>query len=915
MLLGRGPEVARIDRALAWARLGRSSALVIRGEPGIGKTALLHHAATEAHGMRVLSARGVEFEADVPFAGLHQLLLPALPALDRLASAGAGALRSALGLGERVDSDRLVIGATTLALLTALADTPLLILLDDAHWLDRASAETIGFAARRMVADQVALLIAIREGEPSPLLEAGLEEVTLGGLDPGSAAEVLCRAASGPVAVEVVRRLVEAAGGNPLALVEMASEADRFDAVAEYAPLPVPIATTVERAYLRRAVEVSAAARTVLLLVAASGSAGVELVRTAAAGLSLPRDAVEEAEAAAGLVALRGRSIEFVHPLAAAAVYHAASPADRRTAHRALAAAMSGRETADRRAWHLAAAAEGADERTANELDGAARRAMVRTGHAEAAAGFEEAARLSPDPGLRARRLFAAAENAWLAGQAERAAALLAGARSDAGDPWLQVEIEALDGHMALGQGAVEEGYRMLQRAAAGMVGRDRLRSIQLLADASLSGLGAGRVADMLAAGRRALDLLRPDDPPAGAIAAHTAYGCAAVLAALGDEGPRHLRAAEELFRGIELGGDPLMLMCAGNVGLYLREAGAGHELLDRAHAGARSHAPAAALPLVLFHLARDLATTDQWAASRAHYEEGARLARDTNQHIWLAGLLAGLTQVDALEGRSTELLAHAAEADALADRFRLEFFRAWTVAARALYELGGGQAAAALEHLTRLRAIHVELGIRDPDIDPAPDLAEVNVRLGNHAVAEAEARAFQESARTKGQPFALARAERALGLVAPEPEFAAHFEAALALHARTRDTFDTARTNLSYGERLRRTRRRGDARRHLADALAAFDRLGATPWSRRALVELGAGDASGGGRDESVRHRLTPQEVQVALALAQGRTIREAAAKLFLSPKTVEYHLRNVYDKLEIRSREELRAAMGGTA
>jgi DNA-binding CsgD family transcriptional regulator len=914
MLLGRGREVDRIDSALAGARLGRSSALVVRGEPGIGKTALLRYAAAEAGEMRMLSARGVEFEADVPFAGLHQLLLPALPALDRLPPANAGALRSALGLGERLDGDRLLIGAATLALLTAWAETPLLILLDDAHWLDRASAETIGFAARRLLADPIALLIAIRDGEASPLLEAGLEEMALSGLDPESATQLLRSVAPRQLAVEVASRLVHATAGNPLALVEMAADADRFDAVVGYAPLPVPIATTVERTYLRRAAEVSGSARIVLLLVAASGSAGVELVRRAAAELDLSRASVEEAEAAAGLVTLRGRSVEFVHPLAAAAVYHAASPAERRTAHRALAAAMSGPETADRRAWHLAAAAEGPDEQTANELDAAAARARSRTGHAEAAAGYEEAARLSPAPGARARRLFAAAENAWLGGQAERASTLLAEARSAARDPWLSVEIDSLEGHIALGQGAVADGYRMLQHAAGQMAERERSRAIQLLAGASLTGLGAGRLADMLAAAGRALELLRAGDSPIDTIAAHTAYGCAAVLAALGDEGPAHLHTAEELFRGVELGADPLLMTCACNVGLFLREAEAGRGLLERAHARARADAPAAALPLVLFYLGRDLATTDQWGAARAHYEEGARLARDTNQHNWLAGLLAGLSQVDAVEGRSAELDAHGAEVEALADRYQLEFFRAWVVAARALDALGRGLAGAALDQLTRLRLIHVELGIHDPDVDPAPDLAEVNVRLGNHEVAASEAGTYRGAARTKGQPFALARAERALGLVAPEDVFAAHFEAALAHHARTRDTFDTARTKLSYGERLRRARRPGEARRHLADALAAFDRLGASPWSQRALAELGASGAAGGRRDESVRHRLTPQELQIALALAQGRTTREAAAKLFLSPKTVEYHLRNVYDKLEIRSRDELRDIMGGT-
>jgi hypothetical protein len=240
-------------------------------------------------------------------------------------------------------------------------------------------------------------------------------------------------------------------------------------------------------------------------------------------------------------------------------------------------------------------------------------------------------------------------------------------------------------------------------------------------------------------------------------------------MAALGDVGPRHLRAAEEFFQGAELGGNPLLIVCAGVVGLFLREAEAGRDLLARAHAAARADAPAAALPQVLYYLGRDLATTDRWEAARAHFEEGARLARETNQQGWLAGLLAALTQLDTLEGRSSELEARATEVEELADRYQLELFRAWMVGARALHELAAGQAGAAVDLLTRLRAIHLELGVQDPDIDPAPDLVEVNVRLGNHDIAAVEAHRFEGVARQKGQPFALARAERALGLVAPD--------------------------------------------------------------------------------------------------------------------------------------------------
>lgn len=542
-------------------------------------------------------------------------------------------------------------------------------------------------------------------------------------------------------------------------------------------------------------------------------------------------------------------------------------------------------------------------------------RAEARTAYATASAGYEEAARLSPEASSRARRVFAAAQSAWLGAQAERAVALLSEARARAGASPLRVEIEALAGQIALEQGALEDGYRMVDSAASGLVAMDRVRAIHLLGRASLMGFGAGRLDNMLTTARRALELLQPGDPASAAIAAHTAVGCAAVLAAIGDEGPRHLRAAEERLRQSDLEADPLLALCAVSVGLFLREADAGRELLERAHSHARAQAPAAALPLVLFYLGRDLATTDRWSAARAHYEESLRLARDTAQHNWLAGALAGLSQLDALEGRAAELDQHAVEVEALADRYQMQLFRAWTVAARALQELGQGTAHAALDQFGRLRALYAQMGIRDPDVDPAPDEVEVHVRLGHLEAAAAEAARLEALARTKGQPFALARAERARGLVAPETAFSAHFEEALAHHARTSDTFEMARTKLCYGERLRRSRRRSEARRHLADALEAFDRLGAVPWSRRALAELGAGGASAGRRDESVRHRLTPQELQIALALARGQSTREAAAMLFLSPKTVEYHLRNVYDKLEIRSRDELRAVMADPA
>src|ERR1700693_6213792 len=299
MLLGRDTELRAIDQALAAARVGKSSRLLIRGEPGIGKTALLEYAVGQAATMRVLTARGVEFEADVPFSGLHELLQPTLGLLDRLPPIHASSLRSSLGLGPRIEADRLIIGAAALGLISVYAEEgPLLITVDDAQWLARASSEAIGFAARRLFADPVAVLIAVREGDDSPLLAAGMPELGLSGLDEASVTTLLERAARGHVSNDVALWMLNATGGNPLALLELGHDAPQMSASPHD---NLPVATSVERSYLRRAAGLSNGARRVLLVVAASGTPEVGLVQRAAAELGLDRSNIEEAEAATGL--------------------------------------------------------------------------------------------------------------------------------------------------------------------------------------------------------------------------------------------------------------------------------------------------------------------------------------------------------------------------------------------------------------------------------------------------------------------------------------------------------------------------------------------------------------------------------------------------------------------------------------
>ncbi|HEY8622306.1 MAG TPA: LuxR C-terminal-related transcriptional regulator, partial [Casimicrobiaceae bacterium] len=673
-----------------------------------------------------------------------------------------------------------------------------------------------------------------------------------------------------------------------------------------------PIATSVERAYLRRAEGLSEGARRVLLVMAASGTPKLGLVQRSAAALGLKHSDVEQAEAARGLVAQLADRIGFVHPLARAAIYHSASPADRRATHKALADVMTDPDDIDRRAWHLAAAASGWDPAAATALEGTARRAHESTGYAASASAWTESARLTEQLELRATRLFNAAENAWLGGRAEEAVDWLDTARKLAQELELRVDIDSLSGHIAMRRGSVGEGYRALVGAADAIETVDRLKAIRILADAALSTFGAGHPSDTLAAARKALDLVRPTDPAECGVFAHVAFGALAILAGHGSDGPKHLHLSVGLFEQVPTdSADPLVLLCAGIAGTFLREAEAGRDLLDRALVQAREHAPTAALPAVLFFLGRDAAATDRWPLARAHYEEAARVARETTQFTWLAGSVAGLAWLDALEGRADECRAHAAEALELAEQYGMGFYKAWSMIALGQLELGLGRPEIALGHLLSCEALLVEISINDPDLSQAPDIVDALVRLGRLDEAREASDGYQPIAEAKGQPFSLARAARARALLAVDESYVEQYKAAFRYHEGTPDVFERARTHLYYGERLRRTRHRVDARRQLREALKAFDQLGAAPWAERAMTELQASGETARVRDDTSRQQLTPQELQVALMLAEGTTTREAAARLYLSPKTVEYHLRHVYDKLEIRSREELRTVV----
>jgi DNA-binding CsgD family transcriptional regulator len=897
MLVGREQERLALDRLLAEAREGASGVLVLVGEPGIGKTALLEHAAERARGMRVLRARGIESEAEVPFAGLAELLRPALAALDRIPAPQASALAGALALGPASKRDRFAVGAATLSLLTAFAEEePLALLIDDAHVLDGSSAEALLFAARRLLADPIAVLITARKGEPSLLDGAGLRVIHLGGLDRASAAALL----GGQLAAEAVQRMHLATAGNPLALLELAPEAERLAALPEGAP--VPLSARITAAFSRRFVQLPSDSRRALLLASVSDDGDLALL--VAAGLD--PDALRPAEEA-GLVSLEEGRVQFVHPLARSAVYAAARPSERRAAHGAIAAVLPDRDV-DRRAWHLAAASVGPNAQAASALEHAGERALERSAFSVASSAFERGARLAAGEGVRSRMLLEAAEAAWLAGASRRTLELAEAARARNLEPRLAARIDELRGHVAMRLGPVMDGYALAVAAAENVAAAEPEQAVLLLAEAAHACFYAGATEEMVSAGERAVALSQQAGSRRAAFFGSMARGMAYVAAGRGDQGAVDIRAAIAILEhSDELQDDPRLLAWGAFGPMYLREDG-GRELIDRAFDRAREQAAVGALPLLLAYLARDQATSDQWHAAEVSFDEAIRLGRETGQRTELVVALAGLAQLEARQGREISCRAHAAEAAELCEELGMPYHRAWTLQALGDLELALGRPEAAVPHYEAQAGLLERSGIADVDVQPAPELVECKLRLGRPEEAASRAERFIAHAEAKGQPWALARAWRCRGLLALEAgELEDAFERALALHARTPDGFESARTRLAYGARLRRGRQRVRAREQLRTAMASFESLGAPAWADQAAAELAASGEKARRRDVSTLDELTPQELQIATLVGNGKTTREAAAAIFLSPKTVEYHLGHVYRKLNIHSREEL--------
>jgi DNA-binding CsgD family transcriptional regulator len=907
MLLGRGPELEQIGRLVADARDGHGRALLIAGEPGMGKTSLLAEAVALAGDLRVIEAEAVEAEANLPYALLGETVAPFLSLLPELPQPQGNAIRAALALGPspRVAGDRFATCAAFLSLLTRAAERePLLVVVDDAQWLDSPSAECLAYAARRLAGTRVALLAASRPiGEGHLLGSNVLERLDLSGLG-SEDARALLRASTPEATSSVVDSLLEMAAGNPLALRELPAQLTEDQRLGR-APIDhVPVAgAALLEAFESRLAALGPDDRAAVVVASAAVDRELAPVVGACRDLGIETSALERAETAGVLIIGEGR-IAFMHPLLKAVAYERTTPAERRRAHGALARHCD----LDPRAWHLAAATVGPDDEVADLLDGAARRAIARGAHSVAADALQRAAGFSEDPGTRSRRLYGAALAAAIGGAYDRCAALLE-PLTEIDDPLLRANIRHTLAVVTMTGGirVAPDAHARLQDEAELILPIDPAAAAAMLADVALLAGVSGRVSAGVPAARRAAAVLPESASPMIRCRVHALHGIA--MALTGESGAREsFDEAGRLLAGI----DSLSPGTQSAVlGLHARVC-TGQERALRAEIAR------------LLELAREtdtfglrpylLAVSADVAYRVGDWEQAGRqstsvtLAEEYGQRGILPFCLAVSGRLRAARGETAQARAELERGIAIAQEVGSVMVIDWGRAALGFLELGIGRAEAAIAELEQVEASAAESGLEDPTFVPwAPDLVEAYLRAGRAADAELASASLSKRAERAGAALPLALAARCLGLV-EEAGFEAHFDEALAQHGRTDAPFEAARTLLAYGSRLHRARRRVDGRKRLRAALEIFEQLGARPWIERTEAELRAAGAI--HRDPIADpDQLSAQEVRVAMAVAEGATNKQVAAGLFLSPKTIDFHLSRVYRKLGIHSRTELAA------
>jgi len=904
MLMDRVVETGALDRLLAAVRDGLSGVLVLRGEPGIGKTALLEAAVGRAGDMQVARVVGVESEIDLGFAGLHQLLIPFLGGLQRLPVPQREALESAFGLMVGPPPDRFLVGLATLTLITdAAAERPVLGVIDDAQWLDRVSIEVLGFVARRLYADRVGMLFAVRgEGEERTVALEGLSVLTVGALAAEAAGELLAASAGRPVDPRVGDRIVAETGGNPLALVEFAGEltAEELSGAAALTR-PLRFGRRLEELYLSRVRTLPAGAQMLLLLAAADQLGEPGKIWEAAAQLGVDPETAE-LPAVERLVSWTPR-VQFRHPLMRSAAYYAAPAAARRRAHEALAAASDPERDPDRRAWHLAEAASSPDEQVAAELERSADRARGRGGWASGAAFLERAAELTPGPGRRAQRLLQAAEARLVAGEAPAARVLLERAAPHLEDPLARARARRLEGLALYAAGKLSEATAVLLDAAQMIEPYDT----RLARDTLLDAFGAARFSPQFGAATaevlRAVRSAPRVEGPQVTLADLLVDGFAAVGEHRYEAGAELLRQAiaplaadQPLPVGVE---QHFMAVSMAAAVLYDDSS---WELEHRWVAELRARGALAALLVALSFLTYHQMAEGRLADAEVTLAEGRALCEATGSRSYL-GVFAG-AELAVLARRGRE-----ADARTLAARLRRDFAEqgSWIGArlvpqAMTYLELGLGNYADALRSALETFADPAVL-----ELGQVEAVIEAGTRCGDRQAATAALEAFAPRALASGTDLALGLLASGRALLAGDEHAEAEYTLAIEHLQRCRLVPELARAHLLYGEWLRRHRRRRDARDQLRTAWQMFDRLGMEAFADRARAELRATGENARKRSVETEDVLTPQEAQIAGLVSEGLSNQEIATRLFISASTVDYHLRKAFRKLGITSRVQL--------
>jgi DNA-binding CsgD family transcriptional regulator len=900
-LRGRGREVSVLAGLVAAVRAGESRVLVVRGEPGVGKTVLLDYLTGSAAGCRVVRAAGVQSEMELAFAGLHQLLAPMLDHLQQLPVPQQEALRTAFGISAGPVPDRFLVAVAVLGLLSEAArDRPLVCLVDDQQWLDQASAQALGFAARRLAADPVGLVFAARV--PGAEL-AGLPELAVEGLREREARALLDSALVGPLDARVRDQIVTEAEGNPLALLELPRGMTSAELAGGFGlPGQMSLTGRIEDSFQRRLDALPAPTRQLLLLAAADPSGDPSLVWRAAGRLKLPVQATGPATEA-GLAEF-GARVRFRHPLVRSAAYRSASFAERQRVHGALAEATDPAADPDRRAWHRAQAAAGPDEEVAAELERSAGRAQARGGLAAAAAFLERSVQLTADPARLAERTLAAAQASMQAGAFDKALGLLVMTEAWPLDELAAVRVTLLRGQIAHSSGLSSDAPPLLLDAARRLEPLDSGLSRETYLDAMMAAFAAGDAAEV---SRAARDLPRSPHPgPAELLLAGLSLlntdGLAAAAAAL--------RQAVNLFVGDSISDVDRLRRgyMALPSALFLWDADGYRTILARQIQLIRSAGALDHLPIYLESAALIAAWSGDFGAAAALIAEAEAVCEMSGSRIppFTALLLAGLRGSLAEAVPLIDATINAAEAEG---QGIMVTWPRWVTAV--LYN-GLGLYDEARE------AAGLAAG------DPAgiyvsawalPELVEAAVRSGNMPMAEDAVARLADSAQAGGTDWGLGIEARSRALVTEGRAAEDSYREAIDRLGRSRLRPELARARLLYGEWLRRENRRADAREQLRTAHSVFDEIGMEGFAERARRELLATGET--ARKRAARaaveasQELTAQEAQVAQLARDGLSNPEIGGRLFISSHTVQYHLGKVFAKLGISSRSQLDRAL----